>query len=54
MEKLILANPSIRAIILIGGWPMFDPDGWEACVDKHPQITTVCTDALEVQVQLMN
>ena len=54
MEYLVETNPDIGAIVPIGGWPMYDPVGWEAFVAKHPQITTVCGDALQVQLELMN
>lgn len=54
MERLVQLHPDIGAIIPVGGWPMFEADEWEAFVNRHPQIVTVCADALEVQLQLMN
>jgi len=54
MEELMLEDPEITAIVPVGGWPMYEPDGWERFVNQYPQVTTVCGDALEVQIMLMN
>lgn len=54
MEQLVALHPDIGAILPVGGWPMFEPTLWQEFVNRHPQIVTVCADALEVQLQLMN
>jgi len=54
MEKLVATNPGLGAIIPVGGWPMFEPEAWEDFVERHPNVTTVVGDALDVQIKLMN
>ena len=48
----------VKAIVPLGGWPMFTPDGWITYVDKYrdreERLTLVCADTLDMQLDLMN
>lgn len=35
MADLRTANPGLNAIVPVGGWPMFAPDGWRNFVDSN-------------------
>lgn len=50
------SDPNIKAIVPVGGWPMFDETLWMNFVDntKSKIITTVVADATSQQVELMN
>ena len=49
-------DPSIEAIVPVGGWPMFDPDPtkWKEFVKKYPRVTTIVADSVDIQLELMN
>ena len=46
-------DPEIKAIIPIGGWPMFNPTLWESFVARHPSLDLVVADSTEIQLDLM-
>jgi len=53
------ANPDIGAIVPVGGWPMFAPDGWKNFVDPikadvdSKKLALVVADTLPVQLELL-
>ena len=53
------ANPDIAAIVPVGGWPMFAPDGWKNFVEpfkadvESKKVALVVADTLPVQLQLL-
>jgi ribose transport system substrate-binding protein len=54
------ANPDIGAIVPVGGWPMFAPDGWRNFVDQFradvdsKALALVVADTLPVQLELLS
>jgi gamma-aminobutyric acid type B receptor len=50
------ADMDVQAIIPVGGWPMFDKDGWKEFVNanREKNLTLIVGDTLEVQMQSMN
>ena len=50
------ADMGVQAIIPVGGWPMFDKEGWKEFFNsnKDKNLTLIVGDTLEVQMQLMN
>jgi ribose transport system substrate-binding protein len=59
MGDLKTANPEIGAIVPVGGWPMFAPDGWRNFVDgfkadvESKALALVVADTLPVQLELL-
>lgn len=59
MGDLKTANPDIKAIVPVGGWPMFAPDGWKNFVDQYKAdvdsgaLALVVADTLPQQLQLL-
>ncbi|KKB10790.1 sugar ABC transporter substrate-binding protein [Devosia geojensis] len=59
MGDLKTANPEIGAIVPVGGWPMFAPDGWRNFVDgfkadvDSKALALVVADTLPVQLELL-
>jgi ribose transport system substrate-binding protein len=55
----VTANPDIKAIVPVGGWPMFAPDGWKNFVEPNKAkvadktLALVVADTLPVQLQLL-
>ena len=53
------ANPDIAAIVPVGGWPMFAPDGWKNFVEPFKadvaskKLALVVADTLPVQLELL-
>jgi ribose transport system substrate-binding protein len=53
------ANPDLGAIVPVGGWPMFAPDGWRNFVDgfkadvDSKALALVVADTLPVQLELL-
>ncbi|WP_332687704.1 sugar-binding protein [Devosia sp.] len=60
MGDLKTANPDIDAIVPVGGWPMFAPDGWKNFVDQYKAdvdsgaLALVVADTLPQQLQLLS
>ena len=60
MGDLKTANPDISAIVPVGGWPMFAPDGWKNFVDQYKAdvdsgaLALVVADTLPQQLQLLS
>ncbi|MHA6299896.1 sugar-binding protein [Devosia sp. CAU 1758] len=60
MGDLKTANPDISAIVPVGGWPMFAPDGWKNFVDQYKAdvdsgaLALVVADTLPQQLELLN
>ena len=60
MGDLKTANPDIDAIVPVGGWPMFAPDGWKNFVDQFKAdvdskaLALVVADTLPQQLQLLS
>lgn len=53
-NDLVTANPELGAIVPVGGWPMFSPDGWRNFVDNAPDsLELVVADTLPVQVEML-
>ena len=49
------ANNNIKAILPVGGWPMFNQGAqWSLFADDHPDVLTVCADTLPHQMDLLN
>ncbi|KAL3781605.1 hypothetical protein ACHAW5_010535 [Stephanodiscus triporus] len=50
------ADMGVQAIIPVGGWPMWDKEGWKEFFNsnKDKNLTLIVGDTLEVQMQLMN
>ncbi|WP_417309186.1 sugar-binding protein [Devosia sp.] len=55
----VVANPGIKAIVPVGGWPMFAPDGWKNFVEPNKakvdsgELALVVADTLPVQLELL-
>jgi ribose transport system substrate-binding protein len=60
MTDLRTATPDLAAIIPIGGWPMFAPEGFKAFASKSKtdidagKFTLVVADTLKMQLELLN
>lgn len=59
MTDLRTANPDLGAIVPVGGWPMFAPEGYKAFVNKNKKdidagkFTLVVADTLKMQLELL-
>src|SRR3954468_16911668 len=59
MTDLRTATPDLAAIIPVGGWPMFAPEGYKAFVNKNKKdidagkLTLVVADTLKMQLELL-
>lgn len=59
MSDLRTATPDLAAIIPVGGWPMFAPEGFKAFVNKNKKdidsgkLTLVVADTLKMQLELL-
>jgi ribose transport system substrate-binding protein len=59
MADLRTATPDLGAIVPIGGWPMFAPEGYKAFVNKNKKdidagkLTLVVADTLKMQLELL-
>ncbi|HXQ04500.1 MAG TPA: sugar-binding protein [Bradyrhizobium sp.] len=59
MSDLRTATPDLAAIIPVGGWPMFAPEGYKAFVNKNKKdidagkFTLVVADTLKMQLELL-
>ncbi|KPL52562.1 sugar ABC transporter substrate-binding protein [Prosthecomicrobium hirschii] len=59
MADLKSATPDLAAIVPIGGWPMFAPEGFKAFVNKNKKeidagkFTLVVADTLKMQLELL-
>ena len=59
MADLRTATPDLAAIIPVGGWPMFAPEGFKAFVNKNKKdidagkLTLVVADTLKMQLELL-
>ena len=55
----VSANPDLKAIVPVGGWPMFAPDGWKNFVEPNKakvdsgELALVVADTLPVQLELL-
>ena len=55
----VTANPDLKAIVPVGGWPMFAPDGWKNFVEPNKarvdsgDLALVVADTLPVQLELL-
>ncbi len=55
----VTANPELKAIVPVGGWPMFAPDGWRNFVEPNKarvdsgDLALVVADTLPVQLELL-
>ena len=60
MTDLRTATPDLAAIILVGGWPMFAPEGFKSFASKSRKdmdagkFTLVSADTLKMQLELLN
>jgi ribose transport system substrate-binding protein len=60
LTDLRTATPNLAAIIPIGGWPMFAPEGFKAFAGKSKKdmdagkFTLVAADTLKMQLELLN
>jgi ribose transport system substrate-binding protein len=60
MTDLQTATPDLAAIIPVGGWPMFAPEGFKAFASKNKKdiesgkFTLVVADTLRMQLELLN
>lgn len=60
MTDLRTATPDLAAIIPVGGWPMFAPEGFKAFASKSRKdmdagkFTLVSADTLKMQLELLN
>lgn len=60
MGDLMSANPDLGAIVPVGGWPMFAPDGWRNFVDPikdrvdSMDFMLVVADTLPQQLELLS
>ena len=48
------ADPRVKAIIPVGGWPMYLEEQWKNFTNFHDDITLVVGDTLPVQVKAIN
>jgi ribose transport system substrate-binding protein len=59
MTDLRTATPDLGAIVPIGGWPMFAPEGYKSFVNKNKKdidagkFTLVVADTLKMQLELL-
>ncbi len=59
MTDLRTATPDLAAIVPVGGWPMFAPEGYKAFVNKNKRdidagkLTLVVADTLKMQLELL-
>ncbi len=54
-NDLVTANPDIGAIVPVGGWPMFAPEGWKNFVDNAPDtLELVVADTLPSQLEMLS
>jgi len=59
MTDLRTATPDLAAIVPVGGWPMFAPEGFKAFVSKSKKdidsgkFTLVVADTLKMQLELL-
>lgn len=59
MADLRTATPDLAAIVPVGGWPMFAPEGYKAFVNKNrkdidaDKLTLVVADTLKMQLELL-
>ncbi len=59
MADLRTATPDLAAIVPVGGWPMFAPEGYKAFVNKNKKdidagkFTLVVADTLKMQLELL-
>ena len=59
MADLRTATPDLGAIVPVGGWPMFAPEGYKAFVNKNKKdidvgkLTLVVADTLKMQLELL-
>ena len=59
MSDLRTATPDLAAIVPVGGWPMFAPEGYKAFVNKNKKdidagkLTLVVADTLKMQLELL-
>ncbi len=59
MTDLRTATPDLAAIIPVGGWPMFAPEGYKAFVNQNKKdidagkFTLVVADTLKMQLELL-
>src|SRR6476646_5683279 len=59
MTDLKTATPDLGAIVPVGGWPMFAPEGYKAFVNKNRKeidagkFTLVVADTLKMQLELL-
>jgi ribose transport system substrate-binding protein len=59
MTDLRTATPDLSAIVPVGGWPMFAPEGYKAFVNKNKKdidagkLTLVVADTLKMQLELL-
>jgi ribose transport system substrate-binding protein len=59
MTDLRTATPDLAAIIPVGGWPMFAPEGYKAFVNRNKKdvdagkFTLVVADTLKMQLELL-
>ncbi|HEU0147928.1 MAG TPA: sugar-binding protein [Bradyrhizobium sp.] len=59
MTDLRTATPDLAAIVPIGGWPMFAPEGYKAFVNQNRKdidagkLTLVVADTLKMQLELL-
>jgi ribose transport system substrate-binding protein len=59
MTDLRTATPDLGAIVPVGGWPMFAPEGYKAFVNKNKKdidagkLTLVVADTLKMQLELL-
>jgi ribose transport system substrate-binding protein len=60
MTDLRTATPDLAAIIPVGGWPMFAPEGFKAFASRSKKdmdagkFTLVSADTLKMQLELLN
>lgn len=56
---LVTANPGLGAIVPVGGWPLFAPDGWKNFVDPikadvdSKKLALSVADTLPVELELL-
>ncbi len=59
MTDLRTATPDLAAIVPVGGWPMFAPEGYKAFVNHNKKdidagkLTLVVADTLKMQLELL-
>jgi ribose transport system substrate-binding protein len=59
MTDLRTATPDLAAIVPVGGWPMFAPEGYKAFVNRNKKdidagkFTLVVADTLKMQLELL-